>query len=68
MLTGIPAALKGMAKIEVTFLVDENSILHVSAKDMGSGKKETLTITNEKNRLNKDEIEKMINEAEFFKD
>ena len=50
----------------MTFIIDENSILHVTAKDKGSGKKEGLTITNDQNRLNKDQIEKMIHEAEFY--
>ena len=67
-LSGIPSAPKGMSKIEVTFMIDENSILHVVSKDVGTGKKEGLTITNDKNRLNKDQIEKMIQEAEYFKE
>mmetsp|Transcript_35982 Transcript_35982/g.26726 ORF Transcript_35982/g.26726 Transcript_35982/m.26726 type:complete len:92 (-) Transcript_35982:335-610(-) len=65
-LEGIPAALKGVPQIEVTFSIDENSILTVTAKDKGSGKKEGMTITNEKGRLNKAQIEKMIKDAEKF--
>lgn len=66
MLEGIPAARKGIPQIEVTFAIDENSILTVTAKDKGTGKKQGMTITNEKGRLNKDEIEKMIKDAEKF--
>lgn len=68
MLTGIPSALKGVPKIDVTFVIDENSILTVTAKDQGSGKKEGLTITNDKGRLNKDQIEKMIKDSEKYAD
>ena len=58
-LTGIPPAAKGVPQIEVTFEIDENSILTVSANDKGTGKKETITITNEKGRLSKEEIDKI---------
>jgi len=66
MLSGIPAAPKGVPQIDTTFAIDENGILTVTAKDKGSGKKEGMTITNEKGRLNKDQIEKMIKDAEKF--
>merc|ERR1711868_43413 len=54
--------------IEVTFDVDANGILNVSAVEKGSGKIEKITITNDKGRLSNDEIEKMVNDAERFKD
>jgi molecular chaperone DnaK (HSP70) len=53
-MTGIPPAPKGVAKVEVTFEVDENSILTVSAVDKATGKKEAITITNDKGRLSKE--------------
>jgi molecular chaperone DnaK (HSP70) len=55
-----------MPKIDVTFMIDENSILTVKAKEMGSGKKGQITIANDKARLNKDEIEKMIKDSERY--
>merc|ERR1711992_530868 len=67
-LTGIPPAPRGTPQIEVTFDVDANGILNVSAVEKGSGKKEKITITNDKGRLSKEEIEKMVNDAEVFKD
>ena len=67
-LTGIPPAARGVPQIEVTFEIDENSILSVSAKESGSGKTETITITNDKGRLSKDEIDAMIRDAEKFAD
>merc|ERR1711868_50 len=67
-LTGIPPATRGVPQIEVTFDVDANGILNVSAVEKGSGKQEKITITNDKGRLSKDEIEKMVNDAERFKD
>merc|ERR1711872_401456 len=67
-LTGIPPAPRGTPQIEVTFDVDANGILNVSAVEKGSGKKEKITITNDKGRLSKEEIEKMVNDAEAFKD
>jgi len=67
-LTGIPPAPRGTPQIEVTFDVDANGILNVSAVEKGSGKTEKITITNDKGRLSKEEIEKMVNEAETFKD
>jgi len=56
-LGGIPPAPKGVPQIEVTFEIDENSIMTVSASDKGTGKSETITITNDKGRLTKEEIE-----------
>jgi len=67
-MTGIPPAPKGVPQIEVTFEIDENSILTVSASDKGTGKKETITITNDKGRLTKEEIERMIADSEKFAD
>merc|ERR1711935_179189 len=65
-LNGIPPAPKGVPQIEVTFEVDENSIMTVSASDKGTGKKEQITITNDKGRLSKEEIERMIQDSEKF--
>jgi len=65
-LNGIPPAPKGVPQIEVTFEVDENSIMTVSASDKGTGKKEQITITNDKGRLSKEEIERMIADSEKF--
>jgi heat shock protein 5 len=67
-LSGIPPAPRGTAQIEVTFEIDENSILTVNAHEKGTGQSESLTITNDKGRLTKEEIEKMIEEAEQFAD
>ena len=65
-MTGIPPAPKGVPQIEVTFEIDENSILTVSASDKGTGKKETITITNDKGRLTKEEIDQMIADSEKY--
>merc|ERR1712151_1176117 len=65
-LTGIPPAAKGVPQIEVTFEIDENSILTVSANDKGTGKKETITITNDKGRLTKEEIDQMIQDSKKY--
>jgi heat shock protein 5 len=67
-MTGIPPAPRGTPQIEVTFEIDENSILSVSAIEKGTGKKESITITNDKGRLTKEEIESMIKDAEKFAD
>jgi len=67
-LTGIPPAPRGVPKIEVTFDIDVNGILNVSATDKSSGKEEKITITNDKGRLSNEEIEKMVADAEKFKD
>merc|ERR1719445_1148617 len=66
-LTGIPPAPRGVPQIEVTFDIDANGILNVSAMDKSSGKQEKITITNDKGRLSKDDIERMVNEAEQYK-
>lgn len=65
-LTGIPPAPRGVPQIEVTFEVDANGILQVSAEDKGTGKAEKITITAEKGRLSEEEIERMVREAEQF--
>ncbi|RDD44392.1 78 kDa glucose-regulated protein [Trichoplax sp. H2] len=67
-LTGIPPAPRGVPQVEVTFEIDVNGILRVSAEDKGTGKKEKITITNDQNRLSPDEIDRMINDAEKFAD
>jgi len=65
-LTGIPSAPRGVPQIEVTFEIDENSILQVSAKEEGSGNVQSITITNDKGRLSQEEIDAMIADAEKF--
>jgi len=65
-LNGIPPAPKGVPQIEVTFEIDENSILTVSANDKGTGKKETITITNDKGRLTKEQIDQMIQDSKKY--
>jgi len=65
-LTGIPPAPRGVPQIEVAFEVDANGIMKVSAADKGTGKSESITITNEKGRLTQDEIDRMVAEAEEF--
>jgi heat shock protein 5 len=65
-LTGLPPAPRGVPQIEVTFEIDANGILQVSAEDKGSGKSEKITITAEKGRLSEEEIERMVQEAEEF--
>merc|ERR1712134_219359 len=65
-LTGIAPAPRGVPQIEVTFEVDANGILQVSAEDKGTGKAEKITITAEKGRLSDEEIERMVKEAEDF--
>ena len=67
-LNGIPPAPRGTPQIEVTFEVDVNGILRVSAEDKGTGKKEKITITNDQNRLSPEDIERMVNDAEKFAD
>ena len=66
-LTGIPPAPRGVPQIEVTFDVDANGILNVSAVEKGTGKQEKITITNDKGRLSKEDIERMVNDAEKYK-
>ncbi|SCU87259.1 LAMI_0D05358g1_1 [Lachancea mirantina] len=66
-LSGIPPAPRGVPQIEVTFDLDANGILNVSAIEKGTGKSSKITITNDKGRLSKDDIERMVSEAEKFK-
>jgi len=66
-LNGIPPAPRGTPQVEVTFDVDANGILNVSAVEKAGGKSEKITITNENGRLSKEEIEKMVEESEKFK-
>lgn len=66
-LSGIPPAPRGVPQIEVTFDIDANGILNVSAQDKSTGKHNKITITNDKGRLSKDDIEKMVQEAEKYK-
>ncbi|MCM8782224.1 MAG: molecular chaperone DnaK [Candidatus Omnitrophica bacterium] len=64
-LVGIPPAPRGIPQIEVTFDIDANGIVHVSAKDLGTGKEQSIRITAPK-KLSKEEIEKMVKDAEKF--
>lgn len=64
-LDGIPAAPRGVPQIEVTFDIDANGIVHVSAKDLGTGKEQSISITASSN-LSKDDIDKAVKEAEQF--
>ncbi|WMV34039.1 hypothetical protein MTR67_027424 [Solanum verrucosum] len=65
-LTGVAPALRGTPQIEVTFAVDANGILTVKDEDKAPGKSEKITITNDKSRLSREEIEHMVKEAEEF--
>ncbi|KAF5352939.1 hypothetical protein D9758_007870 [Tetrapyrgos nigripes] len=65
-LSGIPPAPRGVPQIEVTFEIDANGIMKVAAADKGTGKSESITITNEKGRLSQEEIDRMVAEAEQF--
>lgn len=67
-LTGIPPAPRGVPQIEVTFDLDANGILNVSAKEKSSGKSRNITITNDKGRLSREEIDRMLSEADQFKE
>lgn len=67
-LNNIPPAPRGVPQIEVTFEIDANGILQVSAEDKGTGNKEKITITNDQNRLTPEDIERMIRDAEKFAD
>ncbi|RPF43169.1 molecular chaperone DnaK [Hydrogenoanaerobacterium saccharovorans] len=64
-LDGIPAAPRGVPQIEVTFDIDANGIVHVSAKDLGTGKEQNITITSSTN-MSKDDVEKAVKDAEAF--
>ena len=66
-LTGIPLAKKGVPKIQVTFDIDYNGILNVSAVDKNTGKEEKITITNDRGQLSKEDIERMVKEAEVYR-
>lgn len=67
-LNGIPPAPRGVPQIEVTFEIDANGILNVQAEDKGTGKSEKITITADKGRLSKEEIDRMLKEAEKYAD
>ena len=67
-LSGIPPAPRGVPQVEVTFDVNADGILNVNALDKTSGKSEKITITNDKGRLSSDDIERMVSEAEKFKE
>ena len=67
-LDGIPPAPRGVPQIEVTFEIDENGIMNVTATDKGTSKNARITITNNKGRLSKEEIERLIKESEKYKD
>ena len=67
-LSGIPPAPRGSPQIEVSFDIDANGILNVSAEDKSTGKSQKITISNDSGRISKEDIEKMINEAEKFKE
>ncbi len=66
-LDGIPPARRGIPQIEVTFDIDANGIINVSAKDMGTGKEQKITIASS-NKLSKEEIDEMVKQAEMFAD
>merc|ERR1719333_1676303 len=66
-LEGIPPMPRGVPQIDVTFDIDANGILNVSAAEKSTGKTNKITIMNDKGRLSKDEIEKMVSEAEKYK-
>lgn len=66
-LSGIPPAPRGVPQITVCFDIDANGILNVSAEDKTTGQKNKITITNDKGRLSKEEIEKMVQDAERYK-
>jgi L1 cell adhesion molecule like protein len=66
-LTGIPPAPRGVPQVEVTFDIDSNGILNVSAVEKGSGKTNKITITNDSSRLTKEDIQRMTEDAEKYK-
>ena len=67
-LDGIPPAPRGVPQIEVSFDVDANGIMNIEAVDKGSGKTQNITITNEKGRLTSEDIDRMVQEAETYKE
>ena len=67
-LSGIPPAPRGVPQIEVSFDIDANGILNVSAMDKGTGKSQKITITSETGRMSKEQIEEMIKESEMYKE
>jgi len=67
-LGGIPPAPRGVPQVEVTFDIDANGVLNVTAEEKGAGKKSNITITNDKGRLSKDDIDRMVREAEQYAD
>ena len=67
-LHGIPLAPRGVPQIDVTFDIDANGLLNVSAEDKTTGKRNQITITNDKGRLSKDEIERMVNDAKKYEE
>lgn len=67
-LNRIPPAPRGVPKINVTFQIDANGIMHVSAEDTSTGRENKITITNNRGRLSKSEIEKMVKDAEMYKE
>jgi len=67
-LSGIPPAPRGVPQIDVTFDIDANGLLNVSAEDKTTGKKNQITITNDKGRLTKDDIERMVSDAKKYED
>jgi chaperone protein DnaK len=67
-LQNIPPAPRGTPQIEVTFEIDVNGVLRVSAEDKGAGSKESITISNDQNRLTPEDIERMVQDAEKFAD
>ncbi|RHY26474.1 hypothetical protein DYB32_007591 [Aphanomyces invadans] len=66
-LDGLPPMPRGVPQVDVTFDIDANGILNVSAVEKSTGKENKITITNDKGRLSKDEIERMVNDAEKYK-
>ncbi|RHY36889.1 hypothetical protein DYB35_007219 [Aphanomyces astaci] len=66
-LDGLPPMPRGMPQVDVTFDIDANGILNVSAVEKSTGKENKITITNDKGRLSKDEIDRMVNDAEKYK-
>jgi heat shock protein 1/8 len=66
-LTGLPAMPRGVPQVEVTFDVDANGILNVSAVEKSTGKENKIRITNDKGRLSKDEVDRMVREAEKYR-